>query len=81
MELTDRDLLEALLVAQNPPARQTCTRKRATRTMSGKRTHCTCGVCHTCRDNDRWERIFQEKFADPTYYLGHLRRDSTLKLN
>jgi hypothetical protein len=21
-----------------------------------------------CADNARWERIFQEKFADPSYY-------------
>jgi len=29
---------------------------------------CQCGHCATCVDNARWERIFQEKFADPTYY-------------
>lgn len=29
---------------------------------------CSCGVCYTCRENARWEQIFQEKFADPTYY-------------
>lgn len=27
-----------------------------------------CGRCLRCRDNARWERIFREKFADPTYY-------------
>jgi hypothetical protein len=30
-------------------------------------------------DNARWERIFQEKFADPNYYAKPLRRDSSLK--
>ena len=25
-------------------------------------------TCRTCSDNARWERIFQEKFADPGYY-------------
>lgn len=29
---------------------------------------CQCGQCAACLDNARWERIFQEKFADPTYY-------------
>jgi hypothetical protein len=24
---------------------------------------CVCGKCVTCVDNDRWERIFQEKFG------------------
>lgn len=31
---------------------------------------CRCGICPTCQDNARWERIFAEKFADPTYYSG-----------
>ena len=29
---------------------------------------CACGSCHTCRENEKWNRIFQEKFADPDYY-------------
>lgn len=29
---------------------------------------CRCGQCASCIDNARWERIFQEKFADPEYY-------------
>ena len=28
------------------------------------------GTCLSCRDNAKWERIFAEKFADPTYYSG-----------
>ena len=32
---------------------------------SGRRCHC--GVCAQCQQNARWERIFQEKFADPDY--------------
>jgi hypothetical protein len=31
-------------------------------------TRCSCGVCVTCHDNARWERVFNEKFADPEYY-------------
>ena len=29
---------------------------------------CKCGRCQRCQDNARWERIFKEKFEDPTYY-------------
>jgi len=33
-----------------------------------KVSRCRCGVCRTCLEDARWERIFREKFADPTYY-------------
>jgi len=33
-----------------------------------RRRSCRCGKCSSCKDNARWERIFQEKFADPEYY-------------
>jgi hypothetical protein len=36
-----------------------------------------CGRCRRCLDDARWERIFQEKFADPTYYDEHLIRYSS----
>jgi hypothetical protein len=29
---------------------------------------CECGTCPFCIESARWDRIFQEKFADPTYY-------------
>jgi hypothetical protein len=29
---------------------------------------CRCKRCAACLDDARWERIFQEKFADPSYY-------------
>lgn len=40
---------------------------------------CGCGGCRWCVDNARWERIFNEKFHDPSYY-GPLsvRHSSTL---
>jgi hypothetical protein len=31
---------------------------------------CRCGVCGACQDNERWNRIFDAKFADPNYYGG-----------
>ena len=33
------------------------------------RKRCECGRCAPCIENARWERIFQEKFADPNYYV------------
>ena len=29
---------------------------------------CRCGVCPSCLENQKWERIFRDKFADPDYY-------------
>jgi|HubBroStandDraft_2_1064218.scaffolds.fasta_scaffold290020_1 hypothetical protein len=29
---------------------------------------CRCGYCPRCLDNARWERIYEERFADPSYY-------------
>ena len=44
-----------------------------------KTRRCRCGVCKGCLDNARWERIFAEKFADPTYYSGPvIRHESPL---
>ena len=34
---------------------------------------CQCGQCRTCQDNARWERIFQEKFANADYYHHDIR--------
>jgi hypothetical protein len=41
--------------------------------------YCQCGHCKWCLDNARWDRIYSEKFADPSYY-GHIviRQNSTL---
>jgi excisionase family DNA binding protein len=37
------------------------------------KTRCLCGSCTTCQDA-RWERVFQEKFADPDYYSRSVER-------
>lgn len=43
------------------------------------RQRCRCGHCAYCIDNARWERIFEEKFADPGYYDRlDIRYNSTL---
>lgn len=33
-----------------------------------RRQFCECKQCKWCLDNARWERVFEEKFADPAYY-------------
>lgn len=44
-----------------------------------RRGHCQCGECKWCLDNARWERVFNEKFADPTYYSSaQVRHNSSL---
>ncbi|HVN03496.1 MAG TPA: hypothetical protein VMT86_03705 [Bryobacteraceae bacterium] len=45
---------------REPLPQATCSRPR----------RCTCGQCPRCRDDARWERIFNEKFADPSYYTA-----------
>jgi hypothetical protein len=35
---------------------------------AGPRRTCACGVCIRCLDDAKWERIFNEKFNDPSYY-------------
>jgi len=38
-----------------------------------------CGTCARCLDNAKWERVFNEKFADPNYYKGsQIRNGSSL---
>jgi len=48
-----------------PPVRLTKARR-----MSGR---CHCGQCRNCLENARWERIFQEKFANSDYYHHEIR--------
>jgi len=49
------------------------------RTREYRPRSCSCGACDRCRDNARWNRIFEEKFADPSYYSGiSIRHNSSL---
>ena len=44
-----------------------------------KQRRCKCGTCAACKENERWERIFQSKFADPDYYVRRvIRHESPL---
>jgi len=77
MELADPRMIEELLEthARISSARQS-RRKRATPLPAANMaaTHCPrvkrcrCGTCPRCQEEARWERIFNERFADPDYY-------------
>jgi len=76
MELATPDLLQIVLNSHQPTRRRVQRRNNialstpeladAQRRLQSPRCHC--GACRTCMDNARWEKIFQEKFADPAYY-------------
>ena len=83
MELSDPYIIANLLsvpgggrrpASASPAAVNTTKRQRAARL-----SQCKCGACPNCQENARWERIFQEKFADPDYYNPRpIRRGSPL---
>lgn len=83
MELSDARVLESLLsdcekrTLRKPsrarmPVVSVETVYQAPATKSTVR-RCQCGACAQCRENARWERIFETKFADPDYYTRPLR--------
>jgi excisionase family DNA binding protein len=82
IELADPKSIEGSLRTE-PPARS--PRSRVNNTvytapagqLKKKALRCRCGSCPTCQDGARWERIFQEKFADPDYYTRRVQRDGS----
>jgi len=74
MDLADQKLVRAFL-ADFAPARRGRRVKTAPPSVEMpppnaniKQTRCRCGQCPPCRENARWERIFNDKFLDPHYY-------------
>ena len=79
MQLAPPEVVQALQrsTTLREPAPRKPKPKNGSRPASGVR--CQCGTCRACLDNARWERIFQAKFADPTYYtLRPAQRRSSL---
>jgi hypothetical protein len=74
MELADPRLLEELLAAHAKISRGRQAQKKqpmlakVSLTRCPKVKRCRCGQCPRCRDEARWDRIFNERFADPDYY-------------
>jgi hypothetical protein len=71
VELSDPATIRALL---NQREKYPTHRKRRStadvelRYVGRPRRRCRCGQCAACLEAAKWERIFQEKFADPNYY-------------
>ncbi len=86
MELADPRMIAELLEGSQRQMRRPMKRlsnESVNLAEEGRRAprvrRCHCGKCPTCMENARWERIFNEKFADPTYYTTRLVRfDSPL---
>jgi hypothetical protein len=80
MELSSAEALDNLLALCNgagPQRRRTAAPPKQTPPVQAQwreprsaapQQRCSCGACPKCREDERWERIFQEKFADPHYY-------------
>jgi hypothetical protein len=69
MELATRSLIEELAQTEyRGPRRRRMELAPRFSTAATQQRRCKCGVCPACLDNARWDRIFNEKFADPNYY-------------
>lgn len=78
VELSDSKEIAALLAAQKPIQRPAPQRVRLS-ARATRRHRCHCGTCPTCQENARWDKIFNEKFADPNYYKAQpIRHTSSL---
>ena len=73
LELSDPALIAACM--SNPArSRRPYRRRPAPGPVTARSPRrCACGVCPSCQDNARWERIFREKFEDPNYYKSRPR--------
>jgi len=82
MQLSTAQTIEALLASiGQTPRNQRHRMQAAVPTRMSRPTkvaQCARGcTCRTCTDNARWERIFQEKFADPNYYSDPVTRNGS----
>jgi len=73
IEVADRELIAAILPNLPPepspgPRKKKAASKEPLQQARRSTRRCRCGLCPRCLENARWERIFQEKFADPYYY-------------
>lgn len=72
MELATPESIQLLMHPQPVPAHVRRRRADSGAGRPGRTRRCQCGKCVQCLENARWERIFAEKFADPTYYTRPL---------
>jgi hypothetical protein len=80
MELSDPQLIDALLAGMVRSTRSAPEKFRAAQPRPAKavcRPRCACGACAQCKENQRWESIYNAKFADPDYYRDRPVRHSS----
>jgi|NGEPerStandDraft_6_1074524.scaffolds.fasta_scaffold541457_1 hypothetical protein len=82
MQLSNPQTIEALVASIGQPVRGSRHRAQAVVNPKPVRAHKASGcargcTCRWCIDNARWERIFQEKFADPGYYSNPTTRNGS----
>ena len=81
VELSDSNEIAALLATQKHTQRPPTAPRARLAPRTARRHRCHCGTCSTCLENARWEKIFNEKFADPNYYKAQpVRHTSSLSL-
>jgi len=75
MELADPRMIEELLETHARISSARAARIKRSAQPSGnlvsrcpKVKRCHCGTCPRCMEEARWDRIFNERFADPDYY-------------
>ena len=77
MELADPRMIEELMAthARVSSARQPRSKRSIPPAAVGllgahvpRVKRCRCGACTRCIEEARWERIFNERFADPDHY-------------
>jgi hypothetical protein len=82
MQLATPEVIETLLTRAALPERGSRRRVPGDFTSRSARVYKSLGcsrgcTCRRCSDNARWERIFQEKFADPDYYSNPITRNGS----
>jgi hypothetical protein len=71
MDLANPELIASLLVGEQKRRKATARRgslESAASHRVPKVRRCQCGTCNRCVENARWDKIFNEKFADREYY-------------
>jgi len=83
LELSDPQIIDALLVGFIRTKRRvpkTTKPERGVIATLPDRKECRCGTCSQCIENERWEAVFNAKFADPDYYKARpVRHSSSLE--
>ena len=80
MELSDPHVIDALLAGIVRPTRSMPEKSKPAQPRPVRnvcRPRCACGECAQCKENQRWEAIYNAKFRDPDYYLDRPVRHSS----